>query len=109
MLSFLTVPNREGWYYLAIKKHSVLLRGISSKNKGLFYCLNSFRAKDKLQSHKKVCGNKDFCNNVLPSEDTKILGFDQQKKSEKASFIIYPDLQCLIEKIDGCKNNPEYL
>ena len=46
---------------------------------------------------------------MLPSEDTKILGFDQQKQSEKASFIIYPDLQCLIEKIDGCKNNPEYL
>ena len=22
-------------------------------------------------------------------------------------FIIYADLECLIEKIDGCKNNPE--
>ena len=22
-------------------------------------------------------------------------------------FIIYPDLECLIEKIDGCKKNPE--
>ena len=31
----------------------------------------------------------------------------QHPKSDKAPFIIYADLECLIEKIDGCKNNPE--
>ena len=41
-----------------------------------------------------------------PSEDTKILEFNQYKKSEKVPFIIYADLECIIEKIDGCKNNP---
>ena len=44
---------------------------------------------------------------VIPSEDTKILEFNQSQKSDKAPFIIYADLQCLIEKNDGCKNNPE--
>ena len=43
----------------------------------------------------------------MSSEDTKILKFDQYQKSNKASFIIYADLECLIEKIDECKNNPE--
>ena len=43
----------------------------------------------------------------MPSEDTKILKFNQYKKSDKAPFIIYADLECIIEKIDGCKNNPE--
>ena len=43
------------------------------------------------------------------SENTKILKFNQYQKSEKASFIIYVDLECLIEKIDECKNNPENL
>ena len=43
----------------------------------------------------------------MPSEGTKILEFNQYKKSEKAPFIIYADLECIIEKIDGCKNNPE--
>ena len=33
--------------------------------------------------------------------------FNQYQKSDKAPFIIYADLECLIEKIDGCKNNPE--
>ena len=43
----------------------------------------------------------------MPSEDTKILELNQYQKSDKATFIIYADLECLIEKIDGCKNNPE--
>ena len=43
----------------------------------------------------------------MPSEDTKILEFNQYQNSDKAPFIIYPDYECLLEKIDGCKNNPE--
>ena len=43
----------------------------------------------------------------MPSEDTKILEFNQYQKSDKAPFIIYADLECVLEKIDGCKNNPE--
>ena len=43
----------------------------------------------------------------MPSKDTKILEFNQYQKSDKAPFIIYVDLECIIEKIDGCKNNPE--
>ena len=62
--------------------------------------------KNKLQSHKKVRENKDFCNVIMPFEDTKILEFNQYQKSDKAPFIIYADLECIIEKIDGCKDNP---
>ena len=39
------------------------------------YCLNcvhSFRTNSKLESHKKVCENKDFCNIMMPSVGTKI-------------------------------------
>ena len=43
----------------------------------------------------------------MPSEGTKILEFNQYQKSDKAPFIIYADLECIIEKINGCKNNPE--
>ena len=42
----------------------------------------------------------------MPSEDTKIWEFNQYQKSDKAPFIIYADLECLIEEIGGCKNNP---
>ena len=63
--------------------------------------------KKKLESHKKVCENKDFCNIIMPPENKKILEFNQYQKSAKAQFIIYADLECVIEKIKECKNNLE--
>ena len=38
-------------------------------------------------------------------EDTKTLEFNQYLKSDKAPFIIYADLESLIDKTDGYKNN----
>ena len=40
-------------------------------------------------------------------EDTKILEINQYQKSDKAPFIVYADLECIIENIDRCKNIPE--
>ena len=45
----------------------------------------------------------------MPSEDTKILIFNQYQKSDKAPFVIHANLKCIIEMIDGCKNDPENL
>ena len=56
--------------------------------------------------HRKICENKDYCNVIMASEDSKVLKFNQYQKSDKASFIIYADFKCIIEKIDGFKNNP---
>ena len=41
--------GEKQWHYLPVKKLSTLLRGITSKNNGDFYCLNrihSFRTKN---------------------------------------------------------------
>ena len=70
-------------------------------------CLRSFKTKNKLESREKVCEKKDFRNIMMPFEDTTMLGFNQYQKSDKALSIICKDLECLIEKIDRCKNNPE--
>ena len=43
----------------------------------------------------------------MSSENTKIFEFNQYQKSDKAPFIIYAYLECLIERTDGCKSNPE--
>ena len=43
-----------------------------------------------------MCENKDFCDSAMPSEDTKILEFNQHRKSYKTLFIIPAGL-------DGCK------
>ena len=70
--------------------------------------LSSFlENKNKLESHKRVCENKDFCNVIMGSEDNKILEFNQRKNSDKAPFFIYANLKFITEKIEGWKNNPE--
>ena len=86
------------------KTLSALLRGVTSKHHGDFYCLNCLHS---FATEKYVCENKDFCEVIMPSEDAQILEFNQYQKSDKAQFIIYAYLECLMEKTDRCKNNPE--
>ena len=62
-----------------------------------------FRAKKKLESHKKVCENEGFCGVAMPSKDTEKLEFNPKQKSD----IIYADLETLIKRIVGGKNNSE--
>ena len=43
----------------------------------------------------------------MPEENNKILKCNQGEKSMKVPFIIYSDLECLLEKMNTCHNNPE--
>ena len=89
------IPNGDGWRFTAVKILSALLRGISSKHDGDFYCLNCLHfsvTKNKLESYKKLYENKVFCNVAMSSEDNKILEFGQYCKSNETPFIIYVDL-----------------
>ena len=45
----------------------------------------------------------------MPSKDTKLLELNQFQKPDKALFISYAYLECLMEKIGVCRNNPENL
>ena len=75
------IPNeeKEGWHYLAARKLSALLRAIISKHVGRFYwfsCLHTFRTKNKLKLHEKVCKNKDICGIVMSSRKNNMLEFN---------------------------------
>ena len=94
----------------SIKKLSGLLRGITSNHKEDFYCLNCFCAyftKNKLEAHKKICENRNYCHVEMPTKDNNRMKYNQGEKSIKFSFIIYDDLECLLERISTCNNNPE--
>ena len=74
-------------HYIAVKILPSLLRILTLRYHIDLYCLNclhSFRTEIKLKSLKKVCRNKDFSNIVMPSEDNKIIEFNQYQKSDKA-------------------------
>ena len=83
----LMITDGEKWHYLAVKKLSALLRGVTGNNNGDFYCLNCFRAyttENKLETHKKVCENHDYCCIEMPNEDNKISKYNHGEKSVKA-------------------------
>ena len=43
----------------------------------------------------------------MPNEDNKIIKYSQGEKCIRSPFIIYADLECLLEKISTCYNNFE--
>ena len=101
----------QQWNYLAVKKLSPLIRGIISRSYEDFSCLNcpySFATEKKLNHIKKYLKIKIFVvklciRRTLKYQNLIIL------KSDKSPFISYADLQCIIEKTEGCKTNPENL
>ena len=100
----------SNWHYLAIKSISGLLRGITSNHNGDFYCLNCFHpytTEKKLREHERICNDHDFCHLKMLDEDHKILKHIPEENSLRVPFIIYADLECLLRKINTCKNNPE--
>ena len=96
----LMIRDCQKWHYLVVKNLSGLLRGITSNHKEDFYCLNcfhSYRTENKLESHKKICENHDYCHCHVKH--------NHGEKSMKVPFIIYADLECLLEKMSTCINN----
>ena len=82
------IIDGEKWHYLAVKNLFRLLSGITLNQNGEFYCLNSFhsyRTDNKLKKHEKVCN----------------------EKSIKVLFIIYVDLECLLQKMHSFMTNLE--
>ena len=68
--------KNEGWHYLAVKKLSALLHGITSKHDAW---IGFILLEQKI--------------NVMPSEKNNILKFNQYMKSDKMSYIIYADIE----------------
>ena len=106
----LMVTDGKKWHYLAVKKLSALVRGITSNNNGDFYHLNCFHScstKEKLKKHENVCENHDYCYVEMPKKDSKILKYNHGEKSMKVPFTTYADLEYLLKKMNTCHNNPK--
>ena len=53
-----------------------------------------------------MCENHDYCHVEVPTKDNNIIIYQHGEKSMKVPFIIYADLECLLEKMSTCINNP---
>ena len=59
------ITDSEKWHYLVVKNLAGLFKGITSNHYVDFYCLNcfhSYRTRSKLEAHKKICENYDYCH-----------------------------------------------
>ena len=95
------ISNGKNWHYLAVKNLSRVLKGITSNHDGDYYCLNCFhfyRTKNKLNFHKKVCENRNYCKIQMLSNDNNFIKYNQGEKSLKLPFVIYADLECILKK-----------
>ena len=78
------ITDGKKWHYLAVKSLSALFKGITSKHKGDFHCLNWLRpytTSNKLKRHKNICENNDYCCVEMPNEDNKISKHNHGEKS----------------------------
>ena len=80
-----------------------------SKHVGDFYylnCFHSYATENKFKQHENVCKSYNYYVE-MPNEDNKTLKYKPREKSMKVPFIIYVDLESLLEKISTCHNNPK--
>ncbi|XP_077282637.1 uncharacterized protein LOC143908751 [Temnothorax americanus] len=60
-------------------------------------CLHYFYTREKLAAHSVDCGRMNDCAIVLPNEDDKWLSFDNHDRKERLPFVVYADMECLLE------------
>ena len=60
-----------------------------------------------LRKHKEICENHDYCKPEMPGEGKNILEYKPGEKSVMTPFVIYADLESILEKISGCENDTE--
>ncbi|XP_066583784.1 uncharacterized protein [Prorops nasuta] len=70
-------------------------------------CLHYFHTVEKLKLHEHDCEQlNDNLRVVLPSEDEdRWLSFKNVKNYERVPFVIYADLECILEKTDQSDDN----
>ena len=103
------ISDGQKWHYLVVKNLSGLLRGTTSNNKEDFYslnCFHSYSTKNKLEAHKKICENHDYCHIEMPTKNNNTIKYNHGEKSMQLPFVIYADLECLLQKMSTCINNP---
>ncbi|XP_011068914.1 PREDICTED: uncharacterized protein LOC105154849 [Acromyrmex echinatior] len=97
---YTTVLNLEGTEFPIILKQITkfeLLNDIST-------CLHYFHTSEKLSLHILNCTTTNDCAIILPNENDKWLSFRGHNKKERLLFVVYADLECILEKKTNDEN-----
>ncbi|KYN08434.1 hypothetical protein ALC62_00583 [Cyphomyrmex costatus] len=96
--------------FIAGDKRTVM--SINTKNCELYpmsnvreCCLHYFNTIEKLEIHSEDCGKLNKCAIRLPSEDKKWLEFRNHRMKERAPFVVYADLECVLKKTEDAASS----
>ncbi|XP_043264093.1 uncharacterized protein LOC122404229 [Colletes gigas] len=111
-LLYLEGANGVG-HFAWIKNLSRLVSTQLSKHNGRKYfcdrCLHYFSSNEKLEAHTMDCEKMNDCAIILPNDDgRKWLSFSNYSRKERVPFIVYADLECILEKTDTDREAPRY-
>ena len=70
-------------------------------------CLHSYRTKNVLKKHDRLCRNNDYCETTMPNDESNILQYQSGTKSLKLPYIMIADTEALLIKHHSCANNLE--
>ena len=103
------IADGKKWQYLFVKRFSALLNKITRNYEGGLYCLNcfySFRGENAPKKHENVCKNRDYCYVEIVDKDNNISKYNSAEKYIRVTFILYVYMECLLENISTCHNDP---
>ena len=104
------ISDEERKHYCLVNNLSRLLWSQTSRHlTKRFFCLrcfNSFNCENSLKNHKEYCGTSE-CININMPEKGSVLKFKNYCNSEKVPFVIYADMESLLNPIQSCDPNPQ--
>lgn len=104
------LENQKTIYHFAwIRNLSRLVKSQITKHKSATWlcdrCLNHFQTEISLEKHKIDCRNINECRVIFPEGDQTTLKFKNYKHKEEVPFVIYADLECLLESVTSLQGN----
>ena len=106
----LLLIEKEGvTHYCLINDISRLAASQVSKHKGKCFicdnCLNPFPTEESLNKHKEYCETNECIKISMPKKGS-VLKFKNYRNSEMVPYVIYADMESLLEPIQSCGPNP---
>ena len=105
----LLLIEKEGVsHYCLINDISRLVSSQVTKHNGKCFicdnCLNPFPKEELLNKHKEYCDTNECIKINMPKKGS-VLKFKNYRNSEMAPFVIYADIESLLEQIQSCEPN----
>lgn len=92
------------YHFVWIKHLSRLLYSQLSNTKHKHWlcdrCLNYFKSELCLSKHKEYCYVQNNTRMQFPNEQNKYLEFKNYQYQERVPFVVYADVECILEKIE---------